>query len=345
MINKGAKDNTMLCKRCNTLLAAGAHFCSNCGLTIAEAAEQQGKTFAPAALRKKPIAPLPTSYYPKKERNQPITPMPPQVTEQILPEKVRQAADSLDEIEQFAGTDITIDLNPHKIAQASANYHQNRVKTKPVVTPMSPFPPTPPLSYFRLDTSKKVTHMLPATIEPRPKRRRGLGCLLTLLILVIVLGAGWFLALRPYLHNMAEQEINNAMSSAINQIPPLISQAPIKTLNIGENVINNVIVLNSSPSSPVQNAVVHVTAHNVELDFQLYGQPCSITQVLKVENGKLMATDVGVNGVLGLIMSPDEMASILNKNYDQAQQHIQRTVQQVSLKEHEIDLTLSPANS
>jgi hypothetical protein len=177
--------------------------------------------------------------------------------------------------------------------------------------------------------------------KPRRKRgRRGLGCLITLIIVVIVVVAGWFLALRPYLHNMAEQAIDRGMSSAINQIPPQIALLPISSVPIQETSINNMIVLNSSPASPLQNTAVHITPSNVELAFQVYGLPCSISQVPRAENGQLVATNVSVNGVLGLIMSPDEMTTILNNNYAKAQGRLHHQIQNAQLKDHEMDLQL-----
>jgi hypothetical protein len=209
---------------------------------------------------------------------------------------------------------------------------------------LSPNTPSPSLPYFRLDTSNKVRYMLPAVVNPqtgmaRRRKRGGLGCLLTLLVLVVIIAGGWTFVLQPFLHNLAENQLNEALSAAVNQIPagtPL----PTSSLQISETVINNLIVLNTSPSSPIQNPTTHITPANMQIAFQLYGQPCSITAVPAVQNNQLVATNVTTSGIIGLVLSPNDIATIVNQHLVAAQNRLQHSVKSVQLKDHEIDLTL-----
>jgi len=189
--------------------------------------------------------------------------------------------------------------------------------------------------------------MQPETVTtPPPRRRRSrvgcaLGCFSTFAILIIVLGVVWVFALRPYAHDLATTQIDNAMTSAINQIPPQVAQIPAgTTLPVQEVVLNNLLVLNIAPSDPVQNTNMQIAPSGVHLDFKLYGQPCTITSVPQAKNGKLVATNVTVTGVIGLVMSSDDITTLLNKHFADAQARINHSVTDVQLKDHEIDLML-----
>lgn len=219
-------------------------------------------------------------------------------------------------------------------------------ETPPHLPFLSPNTPPPSLPIFRLDTSNKVRYMLPAVVNPqtglvRRRKRGGLGCLLTLLVLVVIIAGGWTFVFRPFLHNLAEDQLNQALSAAVNQIPSGEAAAlPTSSLKISETVINNLIVLNTSPSSPIQSPATHITPANIEIDFQLYGQPCSITSVPAIQNNQLVATNTTVSGVIGLVLSPSDITTIVNQHLAAAQNRLGRSVKSVQLKEHEIDLTL-----
>lgn len=196
--------------------------------------------------------------------------------------------------------------------------------------------------------------MLPATINTQPtstpsRTRRGgaggaIGCLMAIVIVLLVVGTGWLFVVRPYLHNMAQNELDTALNSATSQvemIPPqlLQGQGPIA---VRENAINNAIVLNLTPSGPVQQPTTQITPSGIRIGFKLNYQgisaPGAITAVPKVQNGHLMMTNVNVEGPLSLIMSSDEMAATLNKHIADMQSHLNHSVQQVTLKQGEMDI-------
>jgi hypothetical protein len=200
------------------------------------------------------------------------------------------------------------------------------------------------LLYYQINTSKRRTQMHPVAVKAEPKyrsRRRGcLGCLTLLVLLLIIVAAGWVFFLRPYVHNMAQAQLDQAMSSAVDQTPSLPAQLPPGPIPIQEDTINNLIVLNLAPSSPVQHPNTSITPDNIRLDFQVYGLPSAITVVPKVVNGQIVASNVTVEGVVGLIMSPEEMMTLLNKHLADAQGHLGHKMKSVQLKDHEADLTL-----
>ncbi len=185
-----------------------------------------------------------------------------------------------------------------------------------------------------------------ATTPARPRRRRGRllgGCLISLVVLALLLGTAWFVGLRPYLHNMASDQLNQVLTKAIDHIPPDAAQViPSGSLPVKENVVNNLVVLNSAPSDVVKNMKIHLTTTNVQVTFQAFNFDCSVTGVPAVQNGKLVITQVAVNGIASLIMSPDEVTSLVNARIADAQARLGRSITGVELKDQEMDLILGP---
>lgn len=178
------------------------------------------------------------------------------------------------------------------------------------------------------------------------RRRNGrsgcaIGCLSTLLILALLGVVAWVFGVRPYLHNIAEAQLNSALSAAVNQLPANASQLPAGSIVVSQNTLNNLLVLNLPPSNAVQQPNIQITPAEMRLDFQLYGQPCSITGVPTAQNGKLVFTNTSVHGILSAVLSPNDIATLLNKHLADALGRINHTVQGVSLKSQEMDVTLN----
>ncbi|HEY7417916.1 MAG TPA: zinc ribbon domain-containing protein [Ktedonobacteraceae bacterium] len=354
----------MRCRQCDTPLLEKARFCSNCGLPVTEAQPGEASTDIDSSEPESGEQPSPSDPTARDDPAQTILMI---RRSARASSKGRRAADSEQQKEQEQAEKAWDSLTTGPVHEpswpapqadsdnSSNNAQENRpieaYDTLPAVTPLSPRTPSLSLSYFRLNlkNSAKVTHM-PAVIQQQQFARRrsrgsgwGVGCLLTLVIVLAVLIAAWFLAVRPYLHGLAEKEINHALSSAINQIPQLPQVPPgvvipERSIPLSETFLNNVITLDSSPSSPVQNAKVSISPQNFKLTFQTFGFDNTVTQVPEVKNGQLVATNVSISGPLLLIMTPDEMTGILNQNFATAQQRIQMPIHGVQLKDHEMDL-------
>jgi len=174
--------------------------------------------------------------------------------------------------------------------------------------------------------------------------------LLTLLILAILVLGGWIFALRPYLHQLAQSQIDLALTNAVNQIPPSAALSPAGTVVVNENAVNNLIVLNSAPSDPVHNVHMLITPSDVELDFQvqvglgtqMFNFPGSVTAVPQVNNGQLVVTQVQVSPSVALVMSPDELTTLIDTHLADAQARFRHPIMSVLLKNHELDLVVGP---
>jgi hypothetical protein len=212
----------------------------------------------------------------------------------------------------------------------------------------------PAFNYYTQATTTKGSQMFPAVVNSapyraQPQRRRrtaggcALGCLTVLIVFLLILGAGWVFIGRPYIHDIAARQLNSALDSAVNVVPstPLIKLIPSgTTIPINEGVINSLITQNLSSSSPVQSPTTKITTQNVTFSFTVYNFPCSISMVPAVSNGHLVARNVQINGIIGLVMSPEEMSDILNTHFSDAQNKLGRTLTSVQLTDQAINLTL-----
>ena len=182
---------------------------------------------------------------------------------------------------------------------------------------------------------------------PLPIRRRKTSLtrvLVSRTLMALVLVAGWFVGLRPYLHELVQKEIDGVLSNAVDQIDrvPILSISPGPlSIPLAEMTINNLLVLYSAPSDPVQHMKMQITPRTLRVDFQVYGFACDITLVPAVSGGQLIVGHVTVEGIVALIMSSDEITSIVNAHLRDARAKLRRNVVGVILKNHEMDLVLN----
>ena len=177
--------------------------------------------------------------------------------------------------------------------------------------------------------------------RPRPRRR---GCLtrslITLVVLLILIVGGWFFGLQPYLSNMAQSGMDGVLTDAVNNIPPAISQLRAGPVQLSEQLLNNVLVLQSAPNDLVKNPQIHITSSAMRMDFQVYGFPCAVSGVPQVNQGHLVATNVTIEGIAALILTPDQITTLVNKHLAEAQTKINHPIESVQLKDQELDLVL-----
>ena len=188
----------------------------------------------------------------------------------------------------------------------------------------------------------------PFVSPPLPTRRRKnrfmqvlLIFLAALLIIVLLLVGGWFVVLRPYLHGVAQNEIDGVFSSTIAQINPIeglvisTSKGPVI---ITESDANSFIAANTA--DPIQQMHMTITPAGLKIEFQTYGFTSTITAIPQAVNGQLVMTNVTVQGIASLIMSPDELTTTLNAHLQGISAALHRSITGVILKEQEMDIQL-----
>ncbi len=185
--------------------------------------------------------------------------------------------------------------------------------------------------------------------QERKKRGRGglaVGCFITLLLLVAIAVGAWILVLRPMIHQQVQDKVDQSMTQAINQIPTAAQQLPEGPIEVQERLLNNLLVLSSSPSSTIQKPVIQVKQDGVRLAFQVYSYDNAVTFTPQANKGQLTATNVRVEGPMQLVMSPEEIQQTLDKHFTEAQNRIKHPIQAVFLKDQAIQLQLgAPQNA
>lgn len=187
--------------------------------------------------------------------------------------------------------------------------------------------------------------------ESAPRRRRKkwpwpLKVLITLAVLVVLVVGGWFLAVRPIVHNMAVDQFNQLLLSKLNLVVPI---PVITTVPLTESTLNLLISLDPPPA-PLQNAVVHIApavfasdgsyTGGAQFNFQAYGFSNSISMIPTASNGQIVMTHVVVNGIISWILSADDLTSLLNAQFLNAVTRLHRQVTGITLKDQEADIQL-----
>ncbi|HXR64326.1 MAG TPA: zinc ribbon domain-containing protein [Ktedonobacteraceae bacterium] len=180
-----------------------------------------------------------------------------------------------------------------------------------------------------------------SSLPVRKRRRAGriwARFLLILVLLAAILAGAWFFGVRPYLHNRAQTELEQALDAPESQVELAMLALPpgSQTIRGSESSMN--LYLSSHDADPVQNLRMAITPTGLSLSFSTYGQNSTITALPVVSNGQLQVTNVQVQGVLALIMSNDELTSELNTNLQSFSSQLTHKITKLTLLEHEIDV-------
>jgi hypothetical protein len=338
----------MNCPKCNKPLAANSRFCPNCGEPISSTPVNHPTanpipSYQPAFRGEPPTLP------PDPQQNEPLIHRPdyqqgPQYQNQGAAQ--HQPAFNEDPPTLLPGPQQNEPLILRPGPQQNPQY-QNQGAAQHWQQPLSA-PSQPQQSpYVQSSNAARGINTNASIGETRP-RRRGRGCLvgfISLVVLAVLLVGGWFLVLRPYLNNMVSSKLDSVLTNAVNKIPPEVAVAPAGRVPLSETVLNNLLVLNSSPDDVVKNTQIHVTSAAMSLQFQVFGFTSTVSGVPKVVQGQLVATNVTVDGIAALIFTPDEITALANRHLAEAQTKIQHAITSVELGNHELILVLGAPGS
>ncbi len=218
----------------------------------------------------------------------------------------------------------------------------------PSPTPSTPLiPPEMPIAperYFQGQpfSSQRRPGVINMQQTKRSRTRRGClpGFLATLVLLVVLVAAGWVFVARPYLHAQAVAQIDQAMTAEVNQLPTFLP-VPGGLVRVTEAMLTNMLALSLPSNIPIQNVQVQINSGGLQISFQTEGLSSSITGVPVVSQGHLLLSQVAVKGVASLILSAKDIASLCNQHIAAALARIHHTVSSVKLLNHEMDLVLS----
>ncbi len=319
----------MNCIRCNKPLEANARFCRNCGLPVTNPASTPEPRVPEGTGSSGNASPSP--FYQPVSSNTDAPTVPPTPWQApsntprqqplYLPGQQGQPAPPAQPVQQW----------PQQQQQQQA--------WRPAPPQSSSFAQPDKLN----DGAGTMRSGLPGQAQKRRKRRgRGLliGLAIVIVLLLVLLIGGRFV-----LNAYAINQINQTFSDAINTIPSAVAILPERDQTITEGQVNTLISLKSSAFSPVQNLTVHFTPNDVEVDFNVFSFSSTITTVPKIVNGELVATNVTIQGLAGLILSPDDITNLMNTQFRNLETHIQHTITAVTLENQAIVLHLKRDSS
>lgn len=187
--------------------------------------------------------------------------------------------------------------------------------------------------------------------RPPARKRKGSGCLLsallTLVVLVALAAGTWFVGVRPYLHNLAQTQLDQALTTPENQVLLTMSAIPsgvplpasLRVVRSTEEAMNT--RLSGYDNDQVQNLHMTISPSGLVLTFSVYGQNCTVSALPVLSNGQLQVTNVQVQGLMSLIMSNDEMTSALNDNLQRFSAQMTHKIEKLTLLDHEMDVQLA----
>ena len=295
----------MQCPHCNTPLVDDARFCGMCGNSVS-IQSATGQEAQPAS-----VQPLPNDLTLADQRQ-----MPPLI--------------------QQPGT-----FQPTQ--NASWQQPPAQATWPPVQQPQNA-----PWSQQPMQTGRPPMQQQPGTFLPgKPgvpgKRRRKwpMRVLVVFLVILVLLAGGWFLGVRPYLNNLAKTQLTRTLGEAQSEIALLQSALPAGPSIIPVTETNFNDYLSTHASSQLQDLHMSITPDNLRLDFKVNGFGCTIIAVPVAINGALQVTNVQTQGVLGLVISGDELTSILNTFLQNSGQQMHRRIDAVSLHNQVMSIQIS----
>jgi hypothetical protein len=320
----------MNCKKCNNILPPNTRFCPTCGTPVIPNAMESRE--APE-IQTKPLQPRPIEAEATSLTDSGTAPLP-----QYQPPETNSLNPSTG---AMTYPQPEIPKAREKTAEATS-------MTAPGTTP--PLQYQPPVTKSVYPPAGAITY--PQQEIPKARKKPAIGCCLVsialvLVLLAVALGTVWPFVLRPYLHNIAETEINYTMTQASQQLPtiPIKSPVEIPLPPITNERLETLIRLNMTPNDPIRNPIIHITPDGIRMDFQLYSFPCAISLVpvleQKDQNKTLVIKNVKIEGILSLVMSSSEMEDLLNQNIAQTMQRLNYPVTNIELKDGELDMTVN----
>ncbi len=171
----------------------------------------------------------------------------------------------------------------------------------------------------------------------RAKRRRRWPWyfLLFLLIFGVVSAGGWIFFLRPAIHQSVDGEIQQGLQQAVDQIPFDAARAAPSgyPLPIPEDQMNSYLSNNSAALAPITSMKISLQQGVMVVTFQAYGFESTVRLGLAVQDGKLIAQNVQVSGLLWWVENAQELTPRLNNALSQVSTNLGHDLASVTIEE------------
>lgn len=161
------------------------------------------------------------------------------------------------------------------------------------------------------------------------RRRRGNGCLLTLVIVVwglLIAGLLYYFLLRPQVSRFLGSQIGDQLRSnvggqleqqaeqgAASSLPTAIAALPSGEVRVTEAQANQFLAARADELKPLDSVTVRFVPGQIQADLKALGTTSTATLGLAVQDGRIIAVDPQLDGPLGQAVSLPSLTSSLER--------------------------------
>jgi hypothetical protein len=178
----------------------------------------------------------------------------------------------------------------------------------------------------------------PERVEQGPTEASGglLGVLAILLILGVVAALGWFAGL-PIVRDQLYTQVTEAVSRQVASLDTLSAKSTGEIV-VTEKDINDSLRAHEKAYEPLKNATVQIDDGQIAITVDVYGTSSTYTADAKIEKGKLVLVDPTVDGPAGQVLSADELAEIIEGQFNSLMRRFDRTPTAIRLRDGSISI-------
>jgi hypothetical protein len=192
------------------------------------------------------------------------------------------------------------------------------------------------------------------------RRRSRVGCLAWLVAIVWILLLA-VLAYRFLFRQQVSQYIGNQIGGQLNAqqgaqpsaqaggqigqglgsaLPTAIAALPSGELHISEAAANDYIAARADSLKPIQSAKISFVPGEIRADIQALGTTSRATMRVAVENGRIIAVNPQLDGVLGQFISPNDLIKTLENQLNDQLAAQGRRATDVRVEQGELIVTI-----
>ncbi|GAB4206336.1 MAG: hypothetical protein OHK0022_33310 [Roseiflexaceae bacterium] len=183
----------------------------------------------------------------------------------------------------------------------------------------------------------------------RPRERSGRGCLVTLVVLVwlVVLGGlAYRFLIQPQISQLIGDQIGSQIAAppvgeqiergASQALPTVVAALPSGELRISEADANSYLEANRDSFQPLESVRVRFVPGQVQADLSAMGLTSTASMGLTAQDGRIAVRDASINGLLGQVISAQDLAASLERQLNTQLSAQGRTVTEVRIGQGEI---------
>src|SRR5579859_5943508 len=193
------------------------------------------------------------------------------------------------------------------------------------------------------------------TYRREPRRRSRMGCLawlVALIWIILLLILAYRLLVRDQLSQIVGGQIGarfgaptaTLAASAASPVggaalPTLVASLPNGDIHISESQANAYLAANAARIRPIDAATVHFVPGQIQATIQAAGTTSTATMGLAVQNGQIIVVNPQIDGLLGQVVSADQLASSLQNQLNAQLQAQGRRITDVHIAQGELIIT------